>query len=150
MSNISDNDNICGFARVAIDAIQYKEHGLQREPLEAANSFKARIYRWQQSHLQQMFNIPMFDIPYDSFKKEIPKIEEMMIRLRKRNRQNRIELTEGFSLKSWEAMPSDKKINHTYYNCMSCQNEPSLKMLIGLFPKKKWMYKTKEITPRTW
>ena len=82
--------------QVAIDAIQYKEHGLQREPLEAANSFKARIYRWQQSHLQQMFSIPMFDIPYDSFKKEIPKIEEMMIRLRKRNRQNRRELTEIF------------------------------------------------------
>ena len=90
------------------------------------------------SHISsKCFYIPMFDIPYDSFKKEIPKIEEMMIRLRKRNRQNRIELTEGFSLKSWEAMPSDKKINHTYYNCMSCQNEPSLKMLIGLFPKKK-------------
>ena len=134
MSNISGNNEICGFARVAIHDILYPEHGLQRESLEAANSFKARIYRWQQSHLQKTYCIPMFDIPYDSFRKEIPKMEEVMIRLRKRNSHNKKGLTERFSLKSWESLPSDKKINHTYYNsCMSCQNEPCLKMAIGLF-----------------
>ena len=79
----------------------------------------------------------MFDIPYDSFRKEIPKMEEVMIRLRKRNSHNKKVLTERFSLKSWESLPSDKKINHTYYSCMGCQNEPCLKMAIGLFPTKK-------------
>ena len=87
MSNISGNDDICGFASVAL---QYQEHGLQRKSLEAANSFKARIYGWQQSHLQETYSIPMFDIPYDSFWKEIPKIEELMIRLLKRKSKQKI------------------------------------------------------------
>ena len=86
MSNISGNDDIHGFARVAIHDIQYQLHGLQWESLAAANSFKAWIYRCQKTD-----SVPMFDILYDSFRKDIPKIEDLMIRLRKRNSQKRID-----------------------------------------------------------
>ena len=37
----------------------------------------------------------------------------------------------------WESLLSHKKRNHTYYSCTGCQNEPCLKILIGLFPTKK-------------
>ena len=64
-------------------------------------------------------------------------MEEVMIRLRKRNGCNKKELAERFSLKLWESLPSEQKINHTYYSCMVCQNKPCLKMGIGLFQPKK-------------
>ena len=138
MSNFARSDNsTCGFARIAMYEIQYyQDHGLQHRPLEAAMSFKSRIFQWQLLQFQTLFIdcSPMFNIPYDTFRKELPKIDEIMVKLRKRYSQNKKELIEGLSPKVWK---SQEKNKHTYSNCMGCQNDPKLKKLMDLFPTKK-------------
>ena len=92
MSNLASRDNMtCGFASIAMHEIQYQDHGLQHQHLEAAMSFKSRIFRWQPLQLQTLFLdcSPTFNIPYSTFRKELPKIDEVMIKLRKRYSQNK-------------------------------------------------------------
>ena len=119
--------------------IQYQDHGLQHRPLEAATSFKSPIFQWQLLQFQTLFIdcSPMFNIPYDTFRKELPKIDDIMVKLRKRYSQNKKELIEGLSPKVWKSLSTQEKIKHTYSNCMGCQNDPKLKKLMDLFPTKK-------------
>ena len=135
----SSVNSTCGFGRIAMYEIQYQDHGLKHRPLESAMSFKSRIFQWQQLQFQTLFIdcSPMYNISYDTFRKELPKIDEIMVKLRKRYSKNKKELEEGLSPKVWKSLSPQEKMKHTYVNCMGCQNDPKLKKLMDLFPTKK-------------
>ena len=148
-NSIIDND-ICGFARIAMYEVQYKVDGLQHLPLEAATTFKARIINWQRLQFQTLFIdcSSSFDVPYETFRKQLPKIKEEMMKLGKRYGQQKNKLIEGFSAKAWKSLLQEEKIKHTYSSCVCCQNEPMFKLLYDLFPSKKGgCIKQKKITP---
>ena len=129
----------CGFAKIEMYELQYKEHGLQKQPLEAASTFLSRIFNWQLLQYQTLFIdcSSSFDVPYETFRKQLPKIKEAMLKLGKRYGEQKNKLTEGFSSKIWKSLSQEVKIKHTYSKCTGCQNDPNFRSTYGMFPSKK-------------
>ena len=126
----------CGFAKIAMHEIQHQCHGLKHHPCEIATVFKARIFQWQHHRFQRLFNdnASSFNIPYNIFRKQLPKIKEIMVKLGKRHGEKNKQLINGFSSNIWKTLSLDKK--NTYSNCFGCRNDPKFESLHGLFPSK--------------
>ena len=112
----------------------------KNQPLEAASTFKSRIFNWQLLQFQTLFIdcSSSFDVPYETFRKQLPKIKEAMLILGKRYGEQKNKLTEGFSSKVWKSLSQEVKIKHTYSKCTGCQNDPNFRWHVSF--KKKWMH----------
>ena len=135
MSSFSVVDNAsCGLARIAMHEIQHQCHGLKHHPCEISTAFKARIFH----QFQTLFidRALFFNIPYEIFRKQLPKTKDIMVRLGKRHNEKKKQLIDGFSSKLWMALSPDEKNQHTYSNCFGCQHDPKFESLHGLFPTK--------------
>ena len=118
----------CGFAKVAMFELR-KDYSSDVNKSSSVTDLSVSL-DLQFQHFNREFN---FDLTYEWYRRNVPKIREMVQTLGKNNKDMKTKILDCFPLTNW-AKESKKK--HNLFDCKECLRSDKLRPILSLFPIK--------------